>query len=355
MRFWRRFKTKFLDFEHPPKPSAVAMADAFLVIVILLSYAMVQHVIPAHFISGRISAYRSRHPITVESSAVPAPVIVSTPAPTSTPKPAGELTLAEKFAEKFSDSVEITDHSYRSPDVSVEIIEHMYEEGNHLQHWYEADIYTSDIFCLQTYVHDDSDGQAGNSMLLMAELSRSVAAINGDYAVTTDSGVIVRNGEVLRESPGTAQICVMFRDGSVKCFAPDEYDSESVMKKGVWQAWTFGPSLLDEKGKALTSFPAYYGNVLENNPRTVLGYYEPGHYCFVVIDGRQPGYSTGTDMAETAKLMEGLGCKVAFNLDGGRSSQMTFGSEFANHPYNDGRYVGDIVIVKDIFEQEETK
>ena len=52
-------------------------------------------------------------------------------------------------------------------------------------------------------------------------------------------------------------------------------------------------------------------------------------------------------MNETAKLMEDLGCKAAFNLDGGRSTQMTFLGDMVNDPYKQGRYVGDIILVRE--------
>ena len=366
MKFLRKIKQNLLDFEHPPKPSVVAVLDAFLVIVILLFYASVQHVIPAHFLSGRLLQVKNRIELRLESEepvatpSTPTPSAIPTPLPTVTPAaaeasvPVGDPDLSEKFSDRFSDSIVCTNNFYSSPDLSVQIIEHAEEIDGLAQHWFEADIYTSDIHCLQTFVHRyEDDGLVGDSMINMSRQSGSIVAINGDYAVTTDSGIIVRNGEILRDNPGLAQICVLFEDGSMKCFAPDEYDSAAIFDRGVWQAWTFGPSLLDVKGNALSDFSAYYGSVLEKNPRTVLGYYEPGHYCFVVIDGRQPGYASGMDMVQTAQIMEGLGCKLAFNLDGGRSSQMSYGTDFVNHPYSDGRYVGDIVIAKDFFSKED--
>ena len=39
-----------------------------------------------------------------------------------------------------------------------------------------------------------------------------------------------------------------------------------------------------EDGKAKTTFTS---DVKPKNPRSVIGYYEPGHYCFVQVDGRK--------------------------------------------------------------------
>ena len=344
MSLWKKFKAKYLDFERPPRPRTLVVLDAIFIVILLFSYALIQHVIPSHFIASRLASIKAQHTVQ-EAVATPEPVVVSTPAP----KRPEDMTLAEKFADKFTDEVVITDSSYSSPDISVTFSDcEFINEDDEIQHYYVADIYVADIHCLQSYIHQNTEyGMSGDSMINLSRQSGSIAAVNGDYALTTNSGVIIRNGEVIRNSPATSEICLLFEDGTVKCLAASDYDYESLQSKGIWQAWTFGPSLLDPSGKALNEFPSTYGTVLQFNPRSVLGYYEPGHYCFVAVDGRQAGYAIGLDMQETAKLMEDLGCKVAFNLDGGRSTQMTFFDTLINDPYKQGRYVGDIILIKE--------
>lgn len=59
------------------------------------------------------------------------------------------------------------------------------------------------------------------------------------------------------------------------------------------------------------------------NPRTAAGYADSGRrLLLVVIDGRQPGYSVGTTVRETAALLQDLGAREALNLDGGGSTAM---------------------------------
>ena len=53
-----------------------------------------------------------------------------------------------------------------------------------------------------------------------------------------------------------------------------------------------------------------------------------------VIDGRQNDYSRGMFLDEMAKLFEDLGCKAAYNLDGGHSSFMLMKSKIVSHPYS---------------------
>ena len=76
-------------------------------------------------------------------------------------------------------------------------------------------------------------------------------------------------------------------------------------------------ALLDENGKAQEDFSA--SNVENANPRSVLGYFEPGHYCFVQVDGRgsrskleKGKTSRGMELTVLAEFMENLGCKAAY-------------------------------------------
>ncbi len=55
-------------------------------------------------------------------------------------------------------------------------------------------------------------------------------------------------------------------------------------------------------------------------PRTAVGIKADGSIFFLVIDGRQPGYSEGVTIFELQNLMYDLGAVEALNLDGGGSS-----------------------------------
>ncbi|MBD1379366.1 phosphodiester glycosidase family protein [Metabacillus arenae] len=55
-------------------------------------------------------------------------------------------------------------------------------------------------------------------------------------------------------------------------------------------------------------------------PRTAVGIRADGSIFFVVLDGRQPGYSEGTTVFELRDMMYELGAVDALNLDGGGSS-----------------------------------
>lgn len=57
-----------------------------------------------------------------------------------------------------------------------------------------------------------------------------------------------------------------------------------------------------------------------NAPRTFIGFKEDGTGFLCVVDGRQPGYSSGITVNQEAELAAILGAQYALELDGGGSS-----------------------------------
>ncbi len=328
---------------------AVAALDVLLIAATLLVYALFQHVLPAY----RAAAGAPALAVPTVSADVVAvsptePPVTETAAPTPTAEP----TWAEKFAEHFTAEIVSTDSSYTSPYVSVTVTEHTSGEGNSAQRWYVADIYLTDIRCFQTYMPGGTYNQSVAYMPALAEEAGALVAVNGDFASLAAGGVIIRNGTLFRDELYNVQICVLYDDGTMACYDSADFSAADAMANGAWQAWSFGPSLLDGDGQAKDTFSCSDA-ILGVNPRTAIGYYEPGHYCFVVVDGRQPGAALGFDMPELSQFFADLGCRLAFNLDGGRSSQMVFAGRTVDEPVNNGRYINDIVLIRDILSGED--
>ena len=57
-------------------------------------------------------------------------------------------------------------------------------------------------------------------------------------------------------------------------------------------------------------------------PRTAIGHTADGKIVLMVVDGRGSGGSQGVTLDELARLMKGVGCTDALNLDGGGSTAM---------------------------------
>ena len=156
--------------------------------------------------------------------------------------------------------------------------------------------------------------------------------------------IVIRiTARLYRNEQTDAETCVLNWDGTMDIYQPGQVELQQLIEKGAYQSWVFGPSLLDEKGKAKDKFLTW-DHIRESHPRTAIGYYEPGHYCLLLVDGRQDS-SRGMFPDEMAKVFEELGCKAAYNLDGGHCSFMTFLDKVANHPYKPEHEVADGIFI----------
>ncbi len=265
------------------------------------------------------------------------PTITAEPAPTPTADPSD---WRAKFADKFTTGEIIkTDDSYQSANISITI--QAIEKFDAT--CYVADIYVADLKHFRNAFGKKPDVMGGRDYAdKVANANGAILAINGDHCVD-NVGPVVRNGKSYREQKTSADILVMNHDGSMEVFPPDKYDSKKIKAEGAWQVWTFGPMLL-QSGQPMTKFNS---QVVNKNPRTAVGYYEPGHYCFVVVGGRQKGYSEGVTMAQLSQLMNELGCSVAYNMDGGRSSEMIFQGKMLNRQDGGRRTTTEILYISD--------
>lgn len=268
-----------------------------------------------------------------------------------------------KFAEHFTASVESTDSSYSSPNLSIQITKGSYdsgvldysENGKHKKYGTKvaytiADIYVGDITCLQTAFAKDMYGNGYSEKLSdMSMRLGSILAVNGDSYNNNrhqDNGTIIRNGVIYRSQKTDMETCVLNWDGTMHFYSPEELDAKVLIDNGAYQSWIFGPSLLDDNGKAKTDFMTW-DYIRQSHPRTAIGYYEPGHYCLLVVDGREVDYSRGMFLEEEAAIFEQLGCKLAYNLDGGHCSFMTMQDQVVSHPYKAEHEIPDGIFIMD--------
>ena len=327
----------------PRQGISVTMAvfiDILLAALIMLIFYLTNYAWP-----GEIKPKPLPTPTTsVNNTAVPSPTLSGTaPSATSTAS-ADTASWRTKFADKFTDGEVIkTDTSYKSANINVSVS----KKQDNGATYYIADIYVADLKYFKTGFAKKVDKIAyRESTPTIAKEYNAVIAINGDLCLDND-GLILRNGQYYKDQKAADQL-VMYYDGSMQTFSADELDRDKIKTGGanVYQVWTFGPMLLKD-GQPMTDFTSPQKIAGSGNPRTAVGYYEPGHYCFLVVDGRQPGYSNGYSCKQMSQLFYNLGCTVAFNLDGGQSSEMAFEGSFVNQPYKGGRSTSDIIYIAD--------
>ena len=289
----------------------------------------------------------------------PVPTAVSTPIPTPTPSPTPTPTFTPTPTPEPDGLIGWSIGGFVPNEEAVQNEEQFVNDRIHVtvskttdtEHYngavtyFVADIYLRDIADLRTAAADGFQKHHEEFVDVMAKENDAILAITGDYYGHHTHSLVIRNGVVYdKKLYSNWDLCFLYRDGSMETMVSDDYKAKN-LRDDIWQAWQFGPSLLDAKGHAMEDFPK--SSIRVSNPRTVFGYYEPGHYCFVTVDGRQgKQYSIGLTLSELAKLMESLGCKLAFNLDGGESAVLYWNGSVFNSPYNGGRRISDIIYIR---------
>lgn len=325
--------------------------DVLMIGAVLLTFALFHHVL----------RFESEEPVvlptptlvpTVFRTAAPTPDATNTPTPEPTIDADTSGTFGMKFYDKFTEEGEtvLEDMRYISHDVSITV--EKVSETNLT--YYVADIYIRDISCFRTAF--SSGDINGTKRKRITELSKEVGAILamcGDFCNVSPStpGIIVRNGTLYRDEVArNSDLCVMDYNGNFILLESGTYTLDDVLALSPYQTWCFGPNLVKD-GELMQDFDKI--GIKGLNPRSVIGIYEPGHYCFVLVDGRQGSYSRGLDLYKLAELMYNLGCTDAYNLDGGQSAAMSLYHGIVNQPYNGGRRLGDIVYIADMTREEE--
>ncbi len=338
-------------------PLLVVALDALLLGCVLLVFAWFHHAgdaVYSHIYYAQLAQQTTPAPTTdpaATPTATPAPTQETTPAITTPPETTPEPTEPDnrtpwqiRFEEHFTDEVISTENAYSSPNVSVSIDTCVVDSERGQVVYYVVDIYVASLDCFKTYVaHNDLWHYSTEMAKLMDKASGAIVALSGDYYAIQDNSFTMRNGELYSKKNPTCDICVLYSDGTMKTYPYQGYTKDEVLANDPVQIWNFGPRLLDEHGQALTEFnisPILLGW----HPRSALGYYEPGHYCFVTVDGRDNDHSAGMTMQMMANLFESLGCASAYNLDGGASSVLTFNDANYSRPVGE-RPLSDMIIV----------
>ena len=202
--------------------------------------------------------------------------------------------------------------------------------------WFEADILRRPEG--ETLHIVTSLNGLGNKPVKIAEENRLVLGINTDYymmRVNTKkkTGLIIRKGEVLRESVGKnpanllppLDTLLLDADGGFRVDEAGELDSKAAMELGAVDVLSFGPILIRD-GRMRIQTIGYHG---KKEPRTAVGLLGENHYLMVVAEGRLSN-SPGMTLDELGELMAARNCTDAINLDGGHTSALIFMGERLN-------------------------
>lgn len=240
----------------------------------------------------------------------------------------------------------VTDTSYESEGISI----HITTQRQYNTQIYIADVTIKEISYLRAGLAGGAFGRnIKETTSKMAEDNEAVLAVNGDYYGFRNRGFVMRNGYLYRDSVRTKEddeAFVVYKDGHTETISENETDVQALAQEAV-HIFSFGPGLVGE-GDVLVNKHSEVERAMRSNPRTAIGEISPLHYILVVSDGRTEE-SEGLSLWELAQFMQKLGCRTAYNLDGGGSSAMWFMGRIVNHPTNGWRSgerrVSDIVYI----------
>lgn len=253
-----------------------------------------------------------------------------------------------KIAETEESSAEATvsDSTYKDENIEV-AISHMREYDTSI---YVADVILSSPEYLQTALAQNVYGRnVTEKTSEIAESAGAILAINGDYYGAQESGYVIRDGVLYRDTVREGQQdLVIYEDGTFGIISEEDVTAEELLANNAKEVLSFGPALVIDGEVAVTEEDEV-GKAMASNPRTAIGIIDELHYVFVVSDGRTEE-SEGLSLLEMAEFMKGLGVTTAYNLDGGGSSTLYFNGEIINQPTTDGksireRSVSDIVYI----------
>ncbi|MBR5337186.1 MAG: phosphodiester glycosidase family protein [Lachnospiraceae bacterium] len=226
---------------------------------------------------------------------------------------------------------------YSDDNIKIKISEYT-ENGTKI---HVADVTLSSAVYLKTALANDSYGK--NITAATSEIAKdknAILAINGDYYGARESGYVIRNGVIYRDtgSNDTDVLCI-YADGHFEITDSSKKTASELLSENVWQAFSFGPALLED-GELTSGSEDTKGRLTSSNPRTAIGIIDDLHYVFLVSDGRTDE-SEGLTIKELAEFMKKLGARTAYNLDGGGSSTMYYQGEIVNTPTTSGRDVSE--------------
>jgi len=193
-------------------------------------------------------------------------------------------------------------------------------------------------------------GNKGETTREAAKRTNAVLAINAGGFFSHEGnmipiGITVVNGEVVTfYGSGTDEVFsfVGFNDEGQLVGGHIESPEELAEKKIIHGA-SFLPTLLKDGEKQ--PIPSKWANAKQ--PRTLIGHFKNNDLLFIVIDGRNTGWSEGVTLEEVQRKLLELNVRDAYNLDGGGSSTFYYQGEVLNRPVGGERRVKTNIIIKE--------
>lgn len=179
--------------------------------------------------------------------------------------------------------------------------------------------------------------EKGDTTSNIAKMNDGVAAINGGGFHDPNGtgtgrlpyGFILHDGEyIIGKDVGPDEDVDFVGFSKSGNLIAGNYDKTELKDMDASEGITFGPPLIVNGEKMITDGDGGWGV----GPRTAIGQRKDGTVLFLVIDGRQPGYSIGATLRDVQDILYEKGAYIAANLDGGSSTTLYLNGKVVNKP-----------------------
>ncbi len=240
-----------------------------------------------------------------------------------------------------------TENGYEDETVSVKIEK---RTGDKVE-WIIAYIKVADPSQLRT-----AFSKKNARVSSMAKANHAVIAISGDYCMNDKQKTTfeVRMGQIIRRGGNGAKDMLVIDDkGDFHLFQKSvglfEKNSKNkwvyIYEEPVVNAFTFGPALVID-GELQQTDEHYGYNPNHKEPRAAIGQIDTLNYVFVLAASSDRDGKTGVTHQELANMMYEIGCRQAFNLDGGGTAEIWFHDEiFRASPGSNERDQSDMIYI----------
>ena len=197
------------------------------------------------------------------------------------------------------------------------------------------------------YMGKSVKSDSANKVSMLAAAKNAVVAINGDnYAQEkAKHSYVIRMGEVRQTKLNKQKdILIIDENGDFHTFlnsaGADTFEKDT--GHTAVNAFMFGPALVKE-GEIVSLKRDYGFNPNGRQPRTAIGQLDRLSYVMVIADNPTGSDEEGVTHQELAAFMQELGCREAYNLDGGNSAVMLFNGGMVNNKKGRERDVTDMI------------
>jgi exopolysaccharide biosynthesis protein len=176
----------------------------------------------------------------------------------------------------------------------------------------------------------------GEKVSSMVKRTGALVGVNGGGFIDPNwegngfqpEGIVISAGKILYKDVGMkVPVHVMGIDQDGQMIA-GKYSPETLLKMHVMEAVSFAPRFIVNGVGQIKDQGDGWGIA----PRTCMAQKRDGSIMFIVIDGRQPGYSIGASLYDVQQILLENDAFIAANLDGGASTVLVKDNEIINRP-----------------------